>query len=1065
MMFLGRGMRRALTQRLTIGALMAVVVGAAAPLTHATDDEAQRALVTAHGLLERGLHELAAAEYESYLQLAPDGGDAATARYGLAVCRFRLEQWQAAVDALDGVPRDASFQFAGDALLIGGHALLRLGDAAGAAERFGVLVGSFAEHPSAGEAAAVRVEALQRAGEVAGASAAYDELATRWPDEALLPRAAFFAGQADMAQGQLDRAAGRFATCANRAEAGLAARATLMQARCLERTGRADAALDAFATARGALGDDALLQREAMLGQARLLYSKGQLEQAAEALDASLRDSPTDELAAHAGLLRARVYVDEDQPAAASKLLAPLMKAGPVALRDDATFWAAKCALRADKPGVAAELLEHAVGQFGQSELLAEMRYDLGVALTRAGQDEAAEQAFALFAERHSAHALAGEAWATLASLQHNRGAYEESFRSAESALGMAAPAQSEALRMLRAEDLLMLQRFEDAAQAFADVRKSASSSALQMQSAFRGAQALARAGQFAQARPLFESVLDGANTPRVFAPAAFELGDGLFASDDYAEAEHAFSLFIDLAPDDASIDDALIKLGLAQARQKHADEALKTFERLLKEYPQSTHATHARFEQGQALVALDRPADATRAFEAVVSEAPDSRFAPFAMRDLGALAQQRGDYEAARRWFERAAGTGVEAIAGESRYEEARSLLAAGRYAEAAPALEALLEQGDAAQRAACAAQLGLALSRVGQSAEALPYLERALERDQALAQDLRESAMYELAWCLRALERPESIDAYRTLLSAGPSPMVRGHALLDCAALLMDRGELADASELLGEANAIADSGDAVLGADVVEQIVYRRGACGYKLGSFEEAASTLAGFRARFPKSTVRSSAELIRGESLMRLNRHSDAAVMFAGAVDDETCRPQDKQAALLRLGETCATLQRWNDSRDAFERYLAQFGDEPLWFQAAFGKAWALEHSGMLDEAIESYRTVAEKHEGETAARAQFQIGECLFAKGDLAEAARELMRVDILYAYPQWSAAALHEAGKCFEQMRQIADARAQYEAVVRRFAESSWAQSARERLNTLEQANPPGRNRVGGDQ
>ncbi len=1067
MVDMGRWMRRASAQRMMNGVLMASVLCTTPMVAFATDDEAQRALITGHGLLDRGLHELAAAEYESYLEHAPNGPDVATARYGLAVCRFRMEQWQASIDALNSVPRDASFAFAGDALLIGGHALLRVGDAAGAAERFGALVKDFPYHTSAGEAAAVLVEALQRAGKNESASRAFEELTNTWPNEALTARAAFFAGQADLARDDAAQAADRFGLCAKSADEHLAARATLMQGRCLERTGDAAGAQRAFSEARAALANEPALRREATLGEARLLYADGELDLAARALDAALEGGADDELGAHTALLRARVHLDQDEPVQAAELLAPLARSGPRALRDDAAYWAAKCALRADKPESAATLLAHASQTYPASELIAEMRYDLGIAYTRASQAEQAEAAFGAFVEAHPKHALAGEALTTIASLQHNRAAYDESLATCQQALAVKqrSASRTQELQSLRAENLLMLGRHDDAAKAFALVENNTSDTITSQRAAFRGAQALTRAGRFGEARPLFERVIDGTQTPKEFVPAALELGGGLFEAEDYAGAAQALELFVTLAPDDPAVDDALIKLGLAQSRQEHLQDALATFKRVVNDHPDSRHASHARFEMAQALAALDRMEDATAAFEAVVKTDENSRFAPYAMRDLGALAQQRGDYEAARRWFERAAATGVEAVAGESRFEYARSMLAAGRYDEAAPAFEELLNEGDDAQRAESHAQLGLALSRLGRCDEAVPHLQKVLSKENSLSPSMHESTMYEYAWCLRELKRPEAVAAYRELLDMNPAANIRGHALLDCAALLMDTDELVEANTMLEAAISVSKSSEGTLPQSVTEQIVYRHGVCCYKLGQHEQAAATLDGFNTRFPDSTVRASATLVRGESLLKLNQHAGAADMFAQASRDDTCRPQDMQAALLRLGETSATLQRWDDSRDAFGRYLAQFGDESLWFQAAFGVAWAHEQNGTFDDAIAGYRTVVTKHEGDTAARAQFQIGQCLFAQGELRQAVRELLRVDILYAYPQWSAAALHEAGKCFEQLNQVADARAQYEAVVERFGDSSWAELSRDRLANLEQLTPPGRPvRAGGE-
>ena len=87
----------------------------------------------------------------------------------------------------------------------------------------------------------------------------------------------------------------------------------------------------------------------------------------------------------------------------------------------------------------------------------------------------------------------------------------------------------------------------------------------------------------------------------------------------------------------------------------------------------------------------------------------------------------------------------------------------------------------------------------------------------------------------------------------------------------------------------------------------------------------------------------------------------------------------------------------------------------------------------------------------TAARAQFQIGECLFAQRRHEEAVREFLKVDILYAYPEWSAAALYEAGRCLAQLEKPEEARRQFQQVTDRFKDTEWANLAARQLT-----NPP---------
>ena len=158
-------------------------------------------------------------------------------------------------------------------------------------------------------------------------------------------------------------------------------------------------------------------------------------------------------------------------------------------------------------------------------------------------------------------------------------------------------------------------------------------------------------------------------------------------------------------------------------------------------------------------------------------------------------------------------------------------------------------------------------------------------------------------------------------------------------------------------------------------------------------------------------------------------------------------------AMLRLGEANVSLQRWLAAEDVYSRFVKRYSSDPRAYLAVFGRAWSLENQGRHDAAIEGYRAVIAQHDGETAARAQFQIGECLYAQKKYEEAVRELLRVDLVYAYPQWSAGALYEAGRCFEELDREADALAQFEQVVDRFGDTQWAELAQRRLGRYQQS------------
>jgi TolA-binding protein len=99
-----------------------------------------------------------------------------------------------------------------------------------------------------------------------------------------------------------------------------------------------------------------------------------------------------------------------------------------------------------------------------------------------------------------------------------------------------------------------------------------------------------------------------------------------------------------------------------------------------------------------------------------------------------------------------------------------------------------------------------------------------------------------------------------------------------------------------------------------------------------------------------------------------------------------------------------------------------------------------------------------RHDGATAARAQFQIGECLVALGKHQDAIAELVKVDAAFAEPEWSAAALFEVGRVLVMLKRPDDAARQFDEVISRFPDSQWGAMARNERTKLAPAALPGR-------
>src|SRR6185312_7963501 len=160
--------------------------------------------------------------------------------------------------------------------------------------------------------------------------------------------------------------------------------------------------------------------------------------------------------------------------------------------------------------------------------------------------------------------------------------------------------------------------------------------------------------------------------------------------------------------------------------------------------------------------------------------------------------------------------------------------------------------------------------------------------------------------------------------------------------------------------------------------------------------------------------------------------------------------KDVSVAMLKLGEVQAEQSNYEASEHTYRDFLEKFAKSEFAYRAEFGIGWAQENRKQFDDARKSYQKVIAATNGPTAARAQFQIGETYLAQGQFAKAAPALLAVDDVYKYPDWSARALFEAGRAFEQLKQPDQARKQYTEIVTKYKDAPEADMARERLKTM---------------
>lgn len=1076
----GRSLTRT-TRALAVLSISAAAFAVVAPAQDATPtpaaqkpQDAAAALRSANGLLSRGLYDLAAAEYRSALKQDLSADAKTTAEYGLAVCLQRTQHTADAVKLLERVADHEGFTFAPDALALLAQCRLALDQPKPAADAARMFLQRFDDHRLAQAVSAVLVDALQRLKDPAETRQAAHRYLERWADSSDAPRIAYIEASSALAQGDVGVAADLYSALAARSPRDeWARRAVLLAAQCHHAAGDAATAERWYAETIAANDPNAL--PDALIGLATLKETKGDVPAADVALDRFLVVAPKHSRADEARLRRAQHAVQAGDTPLARRLLEQISDEHNPAER---AYWLARCDLLQKRPADAAERLSAALSASPRASLAVSIRLDRAAALLQLNR---ADEAITCLAPLNDADLSPAQRVARLrlaASATHQAGRFAEARAHCRAFLTQFTndPAALEIAR-LDADIAWQLADYAATRDALVALLPRLTDDREKAMLQQRLGLCLTKLNDDVGAAKAFEAAADADGAG--FGVARLALARRAFDANDWQTAARLFErVLVDAraaqSPIADVIDEALLKLARSQRMLGDDRAALASLERLADAAPDSPLLPQAAFERGLALRALDRSTEAAEAFSDALERKPAPALAAAALLNLAALAEADGDAAKAAVLYDRAAQAAPEQaathdaeyrrIAALARAEDWPTLITAAAAQLAAPA-----RSDDHA--AATRALLGLALLKMNaQQTPAGEPLDDFLQRvssadlprvDAALATSLR----YARARHLRSNgDQDRARSAYADLFASTPPDDVAAAARLEWAALESNAERFAAALEQLDQLEILLPQLPAEAARPLRRQLHYRRGACLVRLEKWSEAADSLEAFlkesgRADAAASdpALLASAAQLAGDARLRAGDADQAATLLAQAATRLPPGPQHA-ATLLRLADAHVALQRWARSEAVCREYLERYADAPKAEQARFALGWSLENQQRYDAAIEAYHEITKASKTVLAARAQFQIGECRFAQRSFEDAARELLKVDILYQAPEWSAAAVFEAGRAFEQLGQLARARDQYQAVQHKYANSKWAPLAAERLKALHAAAPPGR-------
>ena len=924
-------------------------------------DAPAKQLMAADGLLQRNLFDLAAGEYEQFLQDNPHHPQSTAARWGLAVCRYRLGQFDQALPLLAQVLADDQFAQKDQVLAMLGYCELTGKKYDAAVKHFSQLIASYPQSPQTDSATLYRAQALYLSGQPQPAAADAAAYLQTHPNTSDSPTALYFLALSQHALGQNDPALQSLARVSHDFP-------------------------------------DSPCHFDAVLLSGQALEAENKIEPAVEQYRQLVTIAPADR-----------------QSDAHYALGAALLKAGKLAEAETELTAAADSSSPANRPQI---LFYQAVCLMEQSKFQEALKGFDGLP---------AQSAETLY---RSAYCL------------HQLGKYAQSHDRCQQVAKLPPSDVTQPAAQLDAENLFLLGKYADAQSAFDALIPQTKDPQRQLLFTLRGAQCDYFTGKFAQAVVRLAPLADDprvAQSPEL-SQALFLLGDAELQQRKNGQAEAALKKFLTTATGDTR--QAQYKLAIAELRNGDGDSAVATFQSLAAGPLDSPWAQRGLLELGELRYKAGHADSAVDVLSKLLATHPAPALAASATYLLGWIAFDAGRYaQAAEQWKLVSEKYADQSAAADAEFEEGIALQRAGQPAEAVAALKSFAAGHPSSADAPQALQRAAAiLTGEGRDADAESIL-AALAKDPAAS----DSVLYDLAWSQRKLSQTAAAEeSYRRIITQYPNSTLAPLARTELAELLYADNNFAQAAAMLWPVVSDDKADPKVLAA-----ASYRLAWCYQKQGDYDKAADSFRDFASKFPTDEMAPSALL-------------QAALADSDAGRDEAAQkeladmlkrfPQDKDApvAMLKLAEVQAAQNDFAGSLQSSRDFLTKYPSSPLAYRAQFSIGWALENQQKYDEARTQYQMVIAATNGETAARAQFQIGETYLAQQKYEQGATALLAVEDVYAYPKWSARALFEAGRAFEQLKQPEQAKVQYTQVLTKYKDAPEAELAQGRLKSI---------------
>ncbi len=1017
-------------------------------------DASTRQYAAAVALQNRGVFDLAAAEWVKFIEEHKGHPRLPNALLHLGVCYLKTDKLEQAAESFgtvikahpeSDVVEAASFYLGIAQYTMGQKGKPEMYDAA--ADAFKQLLEKFPESRHAPQAIFYQGECAYARGNKKGAAEIYARLIEKYPESDLAPDAIYALGVAQEELSQPAEAGKTYDLFLEKfKEHPLRTEVIMRRGEVLFMQKQYGPAAQWLGVAAGREGF--ALADHATMRQAAALAMEKKLAEAAALYGTVAAKFPGSQFIETAGLEGGKCYYLAGQLDKARETLQPIAEGGGSAA-PEAAHWTARALLTEKKPADALKVVEAVLAKAEKSPLLARLLTDQADAAYEIAERRADSIAmYAAVAEKFPEDPSAPQALYMAGFAALGQGQYEAARKYATAFLEKYPKDElSLDVRHVAAESALQLQQHAEAEKLFSQaLEQNPNHPDAEVWKVRRGL-ALHLQKKHQETIDALTPVLEQLKTPATIAETHYLIGASQAELGQFAPAIESLEASLKSDAKWRQADDALLVLAHAYNRTGKPQQAAATASRLIAEFPKSRLLDQAHYRLAEYSYATGGFEAAAANYQLVLDSHKNSPLRPHAMYGLGWSLLSRNEYEAAEKALDQLVTEFPDdKLVPRARYARGMARQQLGKFAPALEDVQSLLDAQDAQPTATekSDARYVLGLCQVGlkQYPEATATF-RALLTDEAEYGNA-DKVLYELAWALRAQEKEgEAAEVFTQLVARFPNSPLAAESHYHVGEEKYRGGQFADA------ATAYSASMAAAKNSPLGEKAAHKLGWAHFRQDQLDEAQKTFAHQRATWPEGPLAADAAFMEAEILFRQAKYAEALAAY-----ETVQKPSTKEfeaLSLLHAGQAAVQLQQWEKALEKLNKLIEDFPDSAHLPEALYEKGWTLQNLGRLDDAVAAYQQVIAKTEREAAARAQFMIGEVQFAQKKHREAIVSFFKVISGYGYPKWQAEATYEAARCFEVLGHKPQAIQQYQELLTNYPQSDKAPLAKQRIEELQ--------------